>query len=153
MAFLENPLFALFPAKIQDLADPEALLVKKKFGISCTSSKVPFSKNIHNIPQSRIYAGKSAKRGFSKKALTEIEFFFVFRFERIPRRSGTLNQSGQFFHLLKTYTTSVMEDQITTEEMFARFPKLRIKIHILIPRFSQRIYWSRKILKVRQLSK
>ena len=46
-----------------------------------------------------------------------------------------------------------MEDQITTEEMFARFPKLRIKIHILIPRFSQRIYWSRKILKVRQLSK
>ena len=44
-----------------------------------------------------------------------------------------------------------MEDQITTEEMFARFPKLRIKIHI--PRFSQRIHWSRKILKVGQLSK
>ena len=27
--------------------------------------------------KSKIYAGKSTKRGFSKKALTEIEFFFV----------------------------------------------------------------------------
>ena len=27
-------------------------------------------------PKSRIYAGKSTKRGFSKKALTEIEYFF-----------------------------------------------------------------------------
>ena len=35
---------------------------------------------IYHVPgsaKSRIYAGKSKKRGFSKKALTEIESFFA----------------------------------------------------------------------------
>ena len=37
-----------------------------------------FSYHDPRSAKSRIYAGKSTKRGFSKKALTEIEIFFLF---------------------------------------------------------------------------
>ena len=56
--------------------------------------KVAIGKNIHSMSstKSRIYAGKSTKRGLSKKALVRIIYFFVcFRFLWIPQRPGTLN--------------------------------------------------------------
>jgi hypothetical protein len=37
-----------------------------------------FSYHDPGSAKSRIYAGKSTKRGFSKKALTEIEKYFLF---------------------------------------------------------------------------
>ena len=41
--------------------------------------KMGIRKNIHNLSaKSRIYAGKSTKRGFSKKGLARITFFFLF---------------------------------------------------------------------------
>ena len=47
-----------------------------------------------------------------------------------------------------------MEDQITIEEMFARFPKLSIKVHILIHTSIQsNNLLEQKDLKVRQPSK
>ena len=39
-------------------------------------NKILFSYHVPGSAKSRIYAGKSTKRGFSKKALTEIEIFF-----------------------------------------------------------------------------
>ena len=37
-----------------------------------------YSYNVPGSAKSRIYAGKSTKRGFSKKALKRIEIFFLF---------------------------------------------------------------------------
>ena len=66
-----------------------AILAKMKN--SQNGNKKFFSYHDPGSAKSRIYAGKSTLRGFSKKALTEIEIFFCFRFELIPRRPGTLN--------------------------------------------------------------
>ena len=41
-------------------------------------NKKIFSQLVPGSAKSRIYAGKSAKRGFSKKGLTRIEIFFLF---------------------------------------------------------------------------
>ena len=41
-------------------------------------NKKIFSYHDPGSAKSRIYAGKSTKRGFSKKALTELEFLFLF---------------------------------------------------------------------------
>jgi len=41
-------------------------------------NKKIFSQLVPGSAKSRIYAGKSTKRGFSKKALTEIEKYFLF---------------------------------------------------------------------------
>ena len=38
-----------------------------------------YSQLVQGSAKSRIYAGKSAKRGFSKKAITRIEFFLLFQ--------------------------------------------------------------------------
>ena len=40
-------------------------------------NKKKFSYHDPGSTKSKIYAGKSTKRGFSKKALTEIEIFFL----------------------------------------------------------------------------
>ena len=37
-----------------------------------------FSYHVPGSAKARIYAGKSTKRGFSKKGLTRIDFFFLF---------------------------------------------------------------------------
>ena len=52
-----------------------------KFEIFWSIVKMAVRQNIHNMPQglakSRICAGKSTKKGFSKKALASTEIFFV----------------------------------------------------------------------------
>ena len=82
MAFLENPLFVLFPAQILDLADPGACYEYFFYWHFHNASKEYFwSKKISNFMHrfksaileklkklKRIYAGKRSKRGFSKKA-------------------------------------------------------------------------------------
>jgi hypothetical protein len=40
--------------------------------------KKKYPKLVPGSPKSRIYAGKSTKRGFTKKAITRIEFFCLF---------------------------------------------------------------------------
>jgi hypothetical protein len=40
--------------------------------------EVPYSKNVPGSSKSRIYPGKSTKRGFLKKKLAEIEKLFLF---------------------------------------------------------------------------
>ena len=94
---------------------------QKKFWISCKGSKVPFWQNWKiakvallnpckkfefffsqkHSAKSRIYAEKSTKKGFSKKALVRIDFFFCFRFLWISRKPGTLNWEQVFFWLSK----------------------------------------------------
>ena len=41
------------------------------------ANKKEYSLHAPGSAKSRIYAGKSTKRGFSKKAIARIEFFFV----------------------------------------------------------------------------
>ena len=41
-------------------------------------NKKKYSQLVPGSAKSRIYAGKSTKRGFSKKGLARIEFFFLF---------------------------------------------------------------------------
>ena len=57
--------------------------------------KVPFRRNIHNMPQGPPNPGflqeKVQKGDFQKKPPWELKFFCCFRFLWIPRRPGTLN--------------------------------------------------------------
>ena len=41
-------------------------------------NKKKYSQLVQRSAKSRIYAGKSTKRGFSKKGLVRIKFFFLF---------------------------------------------------------------------------
>ena len=62
-------------------------------------------KNSQLVPgsaKSRIYSGKSTKRGFSKKGLARIIFFSCFRFLWISWRPGTLNWERVVFLPSKT---------------------------------------------------
>ena len=54
------------------------LLAKKNFKFHAPVQKCHFGKNEKLSDKSKIYTGKSAKRGFSKKALTGIEKLFLF---------------------------------------------------------------------------
>ena len=58
-------------------------------------NKKIFSQLVPGSAKSRIYAGKSTKRGFSEN------FFCCFRFLRISRRPGTLNWKRLVFLLSK----------------------------------------------------
>ena len=54
-------------------------------------NKKKYSQLVPGSAKSRIYSGKSTKRGFSKKGLTRIIFFSCLRFLWISRRPGTQN--------------------------------------------------------------
>ena len=46
----------------------------------------------------RIYAGKSTKRGFSKKAITRIEFFLLFQVPKNPLKAWNAKlEAASFF--------------------------------------------------------
>ena len=66
--FLENPLFEFkfFLAK--------SILLKHYEN----GNKKKYSQLVPGSAKSRIYAGKSTKRGFSKKGLARIEIFLLF---------------------------------------------------------------------------
>ena len=76
--------------------------------------KVPFRKNIHNMPQGPPNPGfmqeKVQKGDFLKKPSRELKFFCCFRFLWISRWPGMLNwkQLPSFFCCLKSYTRSVL---------------------------------------------
>ena len=53
--------------------------------------KKKYPKHVPGSPKSRIYAGKSTKRGFLKKPSQELKIFICFKFIWIPQRPGTLN--------------------------------------------------------------
>ena len=67
--------------------------------------KVPFRKNIHNMPQGPPNPGfmqeKVQKGDFLKKPSRELNFFCCFRFLWISRRPGTLNLKWLVFLLSK----------------------------------------------------
>ena len=67
--------------------------------------KVPFRKNIHNMPQGPPNPGfmqeKVQKGDFLKKPSRELNFFCCFRFLWISRRPGTLNWKWLVFLLSK----------------------------------------------------
>ena len=59
------------------------LLAKKFFDFhaqvqECHFGNFKYSQLVPGSAKSRIYAGKSAKRGFSKKGLARIKIFFLF---------------------------------------------------------------------------
>ena len=73
-----------------------------KFEIFWSIVKMAVRQNIHNMPQglakSRICAGKSTKKGFSKKALTEIEKYFLFSVRtNTPQAWNTKLEAASFF--------------------------------------------------------
>ena len=67
--------------------------------------KVPFRKNIHNMPQGLpnpgFMQGKVQKGDFLKKPSWELNFFCCFRLPWISRRPGTLNWKWLVFLLSK----------------------------------------------------
>ena len=69
--------------------------------------KVPFRKNIHNMPQGPPNPGfmqeKVQKGDFLKKPSWELNFFCCFRFLWISPRSGTLNWKRLVFWLSKIH--------------------------------------------------
>ena len=68
---------------------------QKKFQILCTGSKVPFWQ-FGNF--SKIHAGKSTKRGFSKKAIVKIEIFLLFLVPmNLSKAWNTKLEAGSFF--------------------------------------------------------
>ena len=52
-------------------------------------NKKKYSQLVPGSAKSRIYSGKSTKRGFSKKGLARIDFFSCFRFLLISGRPGS----------------------------------------------------------------
>ena len=62
---------------------------QKKFRISCTGSKVPFIKNIHNMPQGLpnpgFMQGKVQKGDFLKKPSRNGKKYFCLRIVLIPQ--------------------------------------------------------------------
>ena len=60
-------------------------------------NKKKYSQLVKGSAKSRIYAGKSTKRGFSKKGLTRIKILFCFRFLWISWRPGKLDWERVFF--------------------------------------------------------
>ena len=65
-------------------------------------NKKKYSQLVPGSTKCRTCAGKSTKRGFSKKGLARIKFFSCFRFLWISRRPGTLNWERVVFLPSKT---------------------------------------------------
>ena len=79
------------------------LLVEKIFKFHARVQKCHFGM-IEKLPgstKSRIYAVKSTKRGFSKKALTGINFFFLFYVPMNPSKAWNIKLEAASFFTLK----------------------------------------------------
>ena len=63
--------------------------------------RIFFSYHDPGSTKSKIYAGKSTKRGFSKKALTEIETFFLFKVQMNPLKAWNTKLEAAIFLLSK----------------------------------------------------
>ena len=84
--------------------------------------KVPFRRNIHNMPQGPPNPGfmqeKVQKGDFQKKPPWELNFFCCFRFLWISRRSGTLNWKRLVFLLSKIlYKKCVVNARLDVERL------------------------------------
>ena len=93
--------------------------------------KVPFRKNIHNMPQGpsnpRFMQEKVQKGDFLKKPSRELKFFCCFRFLWVSRRPGTLNWKWLVFLLSKILYKKC--DRCATNNKRYQLYRLKIDFH------------------------